>query len=70
LIVDVNARRVVHVAVTRAQTERVDRAAASRGDAVGQGPQVIIRDRDDKFGAVFDRVAAGAGARVVRTAVP
>jgi hypothetical protein len=31
--------------------------------------EVLIRDRDDKFGAVFDRVAAGAGARVVRTAV-
>jgi putative transposase len=35
----------------------------------GHGPQVLLRDRDDKFGAVFDRLAAGAGARVVRTAV-
>jgi transposase InsO family protein len=35
----------------------------------GQGPQFIIRDRDDKFGVAFDRVAAGVGARVVRTAV-
>ena len=35
----------------------------------GQGPQFVIRDRDDKFGAAFDRVATGAGARVRRTAV-
>jgi putative transposase len=29
----------------------------------------LDRDRDDKFGPVFDRVAKGAGTRVVRTAV-
>ncbi len=29
----------------------------------------IIRDRDDKYGAEFDRVAKGAGIRVIRTAV-
>jgi transposase InsO family protein len=36
---------------------------------IGCGPQFIIRDRDDKLGAAFDRVAAGAGARAVQTAV-
>jgi len=34
----------------------------------GQGPQFIIRDRDDKFRAVFDRVAKGIGIRVLRAA--
>ena len=29
----------------------------------------MIRDRDDKYGVVFDRVAKGAGLRVVKTAV-
>ena len=37
--------------------------------ALGQGPQFIIRDRDDKYGAEFDRVAEGAGTKVIRTAV-
>jgi hypothetical protein len=31
----------------------------------GQGPKFIIRDRDEKFGAVFDRVTTGAGIRVL-----
>jgi putative transposase len=29
----------------------------------------LARSRDEKFGAAFDRVANGAGARVLRTAV-
>ena len=68
-IVDVNAKRVVHVAVTRAPTQAWTAQQLRNATPFGQGPQFIIRDRDDKFGAVFDRVAAGAGARVVRTAV-
>jgi len=35
----------------------------------GKGPQFILRDRDDRFGADFDRVAKGAGIRVLKTAV-
>ena len=35
----------------------------------GIRPRFIIRDRDDKFGAVFDRVAKVGAIRVVRTAV-
>jgi transposase InsO family protein len=35
----------------------------------GKGPEFILRDRDDKFGATFDRVARGAGIRVLKTAV-
>ena len=67
-IVDVNDRRVVHVAVTRAPT-REWTAQQLRNATPGQGPRFIIRDRDDKFGPVFDRVAKGAGTRVVRTAI-
>jgi hypothetical protein len=32
-------------------------------------PAVLLRDRDDKFGPAFDRVAQGLGAGVIRTAV-
>jgi transposase InsO family protein len=35
----------------------------------GSAPRFLIRDRDDKFSATFDRVAEGAGARVIKTAV-
>jgi putative transposase len=68
-IVDVNAKRIVHVAVTRAPTQEWTAQQLRNATPFGQGPQFIIRDRDDKFGAVFDRVAGGAGTRVVRTAV-
>ena len=35
----------------------------------GEIPKFLIPDRDDKFGAVFDRVARGSGMRVIKTAV-
>jgi transposase InsO family protein len=68
-IVDVNAKRVVHVAVTRAPTQAWTAQQLRNATPFGQGPQFILRDRDDKFGVVFDRVARGAGVRVLRTAI-
>jgi transposase InsO family protein len=68
-IVDVNAKRVVHVGVTRAPTQAWTAQQLRNATPFGQGPQLIIRDRDDKFGPQFDRVAEGAGARLLRTAV-
>jgi putative transposase len=35
----------------------------------GDAPAVLLRDRDDKFGPAFDRVAQGVAAKVIRTAV-
>ncbi len=35
----------------------------------GDAPKVLLRDRDDKFGPSFDRVAKGARIRVIKTAV-
>jgi putative transposase len=68
-IVDVNAKRVVQVSVTRAPTQAWTAQQLRNATPSGHRPQFLIRDRDEKFGAVFDRVAAGTGARVVRTAV-
>ena len=68
-IVDINTKRVVHVAVTRAPTQAWTAQQLRNATPFGVGPQFIIRDRDDKFSAEFDRVAKGAGARVIRTAV-
>ena len=64
-----NAKRVVHVAVTRAPTQAWTAQQLRNATPFGQGPEFIIRDRDDTFGAVFDRVATGAGIRVLRTAI-
>lgn len=61
--------RVVQVSVTRAPTQAWTAQQIRDATPFGCGPQFIVRDRDDKFGAAFDRGAAGAGARVVRTAV-
>jgi len=44
----------------------LDRATTGVSRAPGRlrhALQFLIRDRDDKFAAVFNRVAAGAGAR-------
>ena len=68
-IVDVNAKRVVQLSVTRAPTQAWTAQQLRNATPFGHGPQFIIRDRDDKFSAVFDRVATGAGMRVLRTAV-
>ena len=68
-IIDINARKVVHVGVTRGPTEKWTAQQLRNATPFGQGPQFIIRDRDDKYGAEFDRVAKGAGTRVIRTAV-
>jgi transposase InsO family protein len=35
----------------------------------GVAPRFLIRDRDEKFGAMFDRVAEGATVKVIRTAI-
>jgi transposase InsO family protein len=37
--------------------------------AFGVGPRFIIRDRDDKYGRDFDRIARGVGTRVLKTPV-
>ena len=68
-IIDVNAKRVVHVATTRAPSQQWTAQQLRNATPFGHGPRFIIRDRDDKYGAVFDRVAKSAGMRVLKTAV-
>ena len=68
-IVDINTKRVVYVAVTRAPTQAWTAQHLRSALPFADGPQFIIRDRDDKFSAEFDRVAKGAGTRIIGTAV-
>ena len=59
----------VHFAVTRAPSEAWTAQQLRNVTASGSGPEFIIRDRDQKFGAEFDRIAKSVGTRVIRTAV-
>ncbi|MFC1642430.1 integrase core domain-containing protein [Myxococcota bacterium] len=65
---DINSREVIHVATTRAPTEQWTAQQLRNITPFGHGPEVIIRDRDQKCGTLFDRVAEGAGIEVFVTA--
>ncbi len=68
-VIDIKSREVIHVGVTRAPTEQWTAQQLRNITPFGEGPQFIIRDNDNKFGAEFDRVAKGAGMKVLRTAI-
>jgi len=68
-VVDIKSREVIHVGVTRAPTEQWTAQQFRNITPFGEGPDVIIRDNDSKFGTEFDQVAKSAGMKVVRTAV-
>jgi putative transposase len=68
-IVHLGSRRVVHVATTRSPTQQWTAQQLRNATTNGDAPKFLIRDRDDKFGVVFDRVAQGSGMRVIKTAV-
>lgn len=68
-IVDVNTKRVVHVGVTRSPSRTWVAQQIRNATPFGEGPEFIIRDRDTKFGADFDRAAISAGSRVIKCPV-
>ena len=68
-VIDVNTKRVVHVAGTREPSERWTAQRLRNATPFAAGPRLAIRDRDAKFGADFDRVAKGARIRLLKTAV-
>jgi transposase InsO family protein len=68
-IVEHASRRVVHFGVTRSPADGWVAQQLRNATPFGEGPRFLLRDRDSKFGALFDRVAAGIGARILRTPV-
>jgi putative transposase len=68
-VVHLGSRRVVHIAVTRNPSQNWTAQQIRNATMDGGAPKFLIRDRDDKFGATFDRAAEGAGIRIVKTAV-
>ena len=62
-LVNQGSRKVVHVAATRNPTQEWTAEQLRNATAEGLAPRFLIRDRDEKFGAIFDRVAKRAGRR-------
>lgn len=68
-IVHLGSRKVVYTAACRDPTQEWTAQQLRNATMEGEAPQVLLRDLDDKYGHSFDRVAAGVGARVIKTAV-
>jgi putative transposase len=69
VIIELSSRRVVHVAVTRHPGEVWVAQQLREATPFGEGPRFLIRDNDRKYGSAFDRVAVGAGIKVLRTPI-
>jgi transposase InsO family protein len=68
-IVYLGSRKVVYAAACRNPTQAWTAQQLRNATMDGDAPRILLRDRDDKFGASFDRVAEGVGTRVSKTAV-
>lgn len=63
------SRRVVHIAATRHPTQEWTAQQLRNATTERSAPGFLVRDRDEKFGPTFDRVAEGVGTQVIKTAV-
>jgi len=68
-IIHLGSREVVYTAATRNPTEEWTAQQLRNAPMDGKAPKILLRDRDDKYGASFKRVAQGVGTRVIKTAV-
>ncbi len=68
-LINQGSRKVVRVAATRNPTPDWTAQQLREATMDGISPRFLIRDRDDKFGATFDRVAEEVGVRVIKTAI-
>src|SRR5256886_11872364 len=66
-IVELQSRKVIHVGVTRSPTDAWTAQQLREATAYGEGPKYLIRDRDNKFGPNFARVAATSGIQMLKT---
>jgi len=65
VIIELGSRRVVHFGVTRHPTDMWVAQQLREATPFGAKPRYLIRDNDRKYGASFDRAAAGI--EVLRT---
>ena len=69
VIVHLGSRKVVYTATCRHPTQEWTAQQLRNATMDGEAPKILLRDRDDKYGPSFGRVAKGAGIRVIKTAV-
>ena len=67
IIIELGSRRVVHFGVTRNPTDSWVAQQLREATPFGEGPRFLIRDNDRKYGASFNRVAAGIGIEMLKT---
>lgn len=68
-IVELGSRRVVHIGVTRSPNEAWVAQQLREATPFGSAPKYLTRDHDAKFGTAFDRVAAGANIKILKTPI-
>lgn len=68
-IVHLGSRKVFYAAACRNPTREWTTQQLRNATMDGETPKILLRDRDDKFGASFNRVAESVGIRVIKTAV-
>ncbi len=66
-IIELQSRKVMHVAVTRHPTDAWVAQQLREATPFGQAPRFLIRDNDGKFGPLFARVVSGTGIKLLRT---
>jgi putative transposase len=66
-IVELKARRVIHVGVTRSPTDAWVAHHLREATPSGQAPNYLIRENESKFGSSFARVADTFGIKMLKT---
>ena len=69
VLIELQARRIVHTAVTRSPTDDWTAQQLREATPWGKGPKYLIRDRDSKYGPLFQNVAKSTGIEVLKTPV-
>lgn len=65
-IIELASRLVVHFGVTRHPNETWTAQQLREATPFGVGPKFLIRDSDNKFGILLNRVAKGTGIQVLK----
>jgi putative transposase len=69
VVIELQTRRIVHTAVTHSPYDDWTAQQLREATPWGKGPKYLIRDRDDKYGALFSHLAKGTGIKVLKTPV-
>jgi putative transposase len=68
-IIELQSRKVIHVGVTRSQTDAWVAQQLREATPYGQAPKYLIRDNDSKFGSCFTRVVTTSAIEFLKTPV-